>query len=275
MHFSKDKVVIHICYYQRSTTPKNQNKLNKSLNIIKQSRIALFKKNLRNNLLNLKVRITRKRQNFFNKYLHKFNKLPRFYKFNISKLNTIIDRASSKTYNVKPIVSRTHLTRADLKNLAILLSKLMALNVELEVVRLKYPYHDTDILAKLIGVNGNTMTYGRIKKLLFDKATIFSREALNSKGANTNNQGLINIAADELDENNSNSVSNESQASGIASQLIGLKFRISGRLARQRVVPKKTVKTAYKGGISKSKNNIVDCSTFTSKNKKGAFSIRV
>lgn len=275
MHFSKDKVVIHICYYQRSTTPKNQNKLNKSLNIIKQSRIALFKKNLRNNLLNLKVRITRKRQNFFNKYLHKFNKLPRFYKFNISKLNTIIDRASSKTYNVKPVVSRTHLTRADLKNLAILLSKLMALNVELEVVRLKYPYHDTDILAKLIGINGNTMTYGRIKKLLFDKATIFSREALNSKGAITNNQNNLLSLEKELEENNSLSISNESQASGIASQLIGLKFRISGRLARQRVVPKKTVKTAYKGGISKSKNNIVDCSTFTSKNKKGAFSIRV
>ena len=61
----------------------------------------------------------------------------------------------------------------------------------------------------------------------------------------------------------------------IASNLTGIKVRIAGRLARQRVVPKRTVKTTYKGAISKSNNNLVDSATYTSKNKKGAFSIRV
>jgi ribosomal protein S3 len=61
----------------------------------------------------------------------------------------------------------------------------------------------------------------------------------------------------------------------IASRLTGIKVRIAGRLARQRVVPKRTVKTTYKGAISRSINNLVDSATFTDKNKKGAFSIRV
>jgi len=58
-------------------------------------------------------------------------------------------------------------------------------------------------------------------------------------------------------------------------QLTGFKIRISGRLARQRVVPKKTVKTTYKGAISPNKHNLVEEATFTGKNKKGAYSIRV
>src|SRR5260221_188550 len=57
--------------------------------------------------------------------------------------------------------------------------------------------------------------------------------------------------------------------------LTGMKLKISGRLAKQKVVPKRTVKTAYKGGISENKYNIVESSTFTHKNKKGAFSIRI
>jgi S-ribosylhomocysteine lyase LuxS involved in autoinducer biosynthesis len=58
-------------------------------------------------------------------------------------------------------------------------------------------------------------------------------------------------------------------------KLTGFKIKISGRLARQRVIPKKTVKTTYKGAISPNKYNLVDQATFTGKNKKGAYSIRV
>lgn len=149
------------------------------------------------------------------------------------------------------------LPNSRLKFLAILLSKLLKTNVELEVVRLKYPYHDSNILAQLIGINGKKLTYGRIKKILFSRATIFTK-AIETKSTDTGGNLELDLGNKE-----------------IASQLTGIKIRISGRLARQRVVPKRTVKTAYKGGISKSKNNLVDSSTYTSKNKKGAFSVRV
>ena len=57
--------------------------------------------------------------------------------------------------------------------------------------------------------------------------------------------------------------------------LTGFKIKISGRLAKQRVVPKKTVKTTYKGAISPNKYNLVDEASYTGKNKKGAYTIRV
>ena len=61
----------------------------------------------------------------------------------------------------------------------------------------------------------------------------------------------------------------------IISKLTGIKLRVAGRLARQRVIPKRTVQSAYKGRVSKAKLNLVDSSTFTGKNRKGAYSIKV
>jgi ribosomal protein S3 len=145
-----------------------------------------------------------------------------------------------------------------LNDLAILLSKLLQKNVELELVRLKYPYHDSNILAQLIGINGRKLTYGRIKKVLFRKATI------STKSVETNQMG---IQPSDFPESLS--------LLERTSRLTGLKIRIAGRLNRQRVVPKRTVKTAYKGGISKTENNLVDTATYTSKNRKGAVSVRV
>jgi len=154
-----------------------------------------------------------------------------------------------------------------LKYLAVLLSKVLKTNVELELVRLKYPYHDSNILAQLIGMNGKTLTYGNIKSLLFSNATVHTKQTLSVKKAGAEEAEAENTTATVVADLNT--------TKEIASHLVGLKIRISGRLARQRVVPKRTVKTAYKGTVSTSKGNLVDSSTFTSKNRKGAFSVRV
>jgi hypothetical protein len=135
-------------------------------------------------------------------------------------------------------------------------------NVELEVVRLKYPYHDSEILAQLIGINGKSSTYPKIKKNLFDKASILPKKT-----------HLEERTAKSLALDHNPSILDDKMS--IVSQLTGIKIRIAGRLARQRIVPKRTVKTAYKGGISKSVVNFVNSSTYTSKNRRGAFSVRV
>jgi hypothetical protein len=54
-----------------------------------------------------------------------------------------------------------------------------------------------------------------------------------------------------------------------------LKIRIAGRLMTQTVVPRKTVKTKLKGAFATGKVNYLDTARFTSKNKRGAFSITV
>ncbi len=57
--------------------------------------------------------------------------------------------------------------------------------------------------------------------------------------------------------------------------LTGLRIKISGRLITQRVKPKKTINLYEVGGFKKTKNNIVDYALYTSKNKRGAYTVKV
>lgn len=155
-----------------------------------------------------------------------------------------------------------------LNEIAVLLSKLLQTNVQLEVVPLKYPYHDSNILAQYLVINSETNSYGRLKKQLFKKAVIFTGPAGKAKKPSISDTNS-NISNKEIE------IKTLSEKKKIVSRLTGIKIRIGGRLAKQRVVPKRTVKTTYKGRVSNSKTNIVDSSIITSKNKKGAFSIRV
>lgn len=148
------------------------------------------------------------------------------------------------------------------KYLAGLLSSLLKTNVELELVRLKYPHHDSEILAQLIAINGEMTTYSRIKKTLFTRTTIITKiNQLRERSARFHAWFKQPTILDDKIR--------------IATKLTGIRIRIAGRLALQRVVPKQTVKTAYKGGISKSIHILVSSSTHTSKNKRGAFTVKV
>lgn len=151
--------------------------------------------------------------------------------------------------------------------LVLLLSKLLKTNVQLELVRLKYVYHDSNILAQFLGINSHKSTYGQFKNLLW------RRVSTNSKFLNSKAQVSLLDSTTGL-EHTTTPMSSLNDTSPVT-QLTGFKIKISGRLARQRVVPKKTVKTMYKGAISANKNNLVEQATFTGKNKKGAYSIRV
>lgn len=150
----------------------------------------------------------------------------------------------SKLTRTVTIKKEKRFTRSRVTFLVLLLSKILQTNVQLELVRLKYVYHDSNILAQFLGINSHKNTYGKFKNLLWRRVTTISN--------------LSNTPVDSP-----------------VTQLTGFKIKISGRLAKQRVVPKKTVKSTYKGAISPNKNNLVQEATFTGKNKKGAYSIRV
>lgn len=161
----------------------------------------------------------------------------------LSNLNLLV---AKKTLKSK--FSRTRLTF-----LVLLLSKLLKTNVQLELVRLKYVYHDSNILAQFLGLNSHRSTYGKFKKLLWRKVTTHTQNDIDTSDTKQTRTLILPTVT----------------------KLTGFKIKISGRLARQRVVPKKTVKTTYKGAISPNKHNLVEEATFTGKNKKGAYSIRV
>lgn len=162
-----------------------------------------------------------------------------YYKQLTTKMSTSAQGREEEIQTSTPVSTRSRVTF-----LVLLLSRLLKNNVQLELVRIKYVYHDSNILAQFLGINSHKNTYGKIKSLLWRRVTTTP---------NTTNNQIDNSQT----------------------QLTGFRIKISGRLAKQRVVPKQTVKSTYKGAISPNKNNIVQEATFTGKNKKGAYSIRV
>jgi hypothetical protein len=55
----------------------------------------------------------------------------------------------------------------------------------------------------------------------------------------------------------------------------GIRIRLAGRLKTERFKPKKTVQTVQIGSLSKNLVNFVNTSSFTAKNKKGTFNIKI
>jgi hypothetical protein len=55
----------------------------------------------------------------------------------------------------------------------------------------------------------------------------------------------------------------------------GIRIRLAGRLKTERFKPKKTVQTVQIGSLSKNLVNFFNTASFTTKNKKGTFNIKV
>jgi len=119
--------------------------------------------------------------------------------------------------------------------------------VELDLVRLHYPYFNNNILVNLLGLIINKIKVRFITKKLFKKAIIKNPTKLNR----TNRLTII------------------------PSFLSGIKIRIAGRLLTHRVVPRKTIKIIRRGALARGKVNFFDVARFTNKNKRGAFSITI
>lgn len=150
------------------------------------------------------------------------------------------------------------LHNSTVNSLGEILSELYKRPVELRLVRLHYPYLNSFILAQYIAMNTRKYNFKAIMNSLFSAV----RESVVATGS----------------------------SASLPSQIVGLKVKISGRLATQRSVPRQTTQTAQMGTFSSSvvenKANmasdsqepvqgVVEHAAFTSKNKKGAFTVKV
>lgn len=189
-----------------------------------------------------------------------------------TKDRNLLSFNKNKSTNItEPVVSDFLLqNNKKFKYLALVLSKIFNKNVEIVLFRLNYPFHDNHMLANAIASNSNKYKFRRIilsiwKKLIVnDPFTLkFNKSvALN----NTSLEGKENVSADKIEGQAFNS---------FTALLTGLKIRIGGRITTEKITPKQTVKTASRGNFVKGKVNFVNCANFTSKNKKGAFNVKV
>jgi ribosomal protein S3 len=131
-------------------------------------------------------------------------------------------------------------------NLGQTLSSLFRRPVELRLVKLHYPYLNSYILAQYIALNTLDYTLVQIARRIFGSI------------APVKNTQSVNVLASDL-----------------PSHIVGIKVRVSGRLMTERSRPRQTVQTAQIGSFAKGNLSLVDSASFTTKNKKGAFTVKV
>lgn len=136
--------------------------------------------------------------------------------------------------------------RIKLRIISLILRRLFKKSVELEIIRLHYPFYETNIFVNLLSKTINKIKIRRILSKFFDKANIFDPNKLIGKKIHK-----------------------------IPSFISGVKIRIAGRLLTQRIVPRQTVKTISKGSLARGKVIYLEKGNITNKNKRGAFNVTV
>ena len=171
---------------------------------------------------------------------------------------------------------------SELTKLIQVLSKLLNLKVELVLNQLKYPYMDSQILAKFIALNTNQTRFRDIFYRIANKALTakISSKSIRSQMNKTMpmDEGIESLDTNPATANYLNLKSDQKIVKIHRSNpaiLTGIKVQISGRLMTERVKPKLTINKKEIGGFKKTQNNIVDYSIYTNKNKRGAYTVKV
>lgn len=132
-----------------------------------------------------------------------------------------------------------------INNLGRLLSEVLNRGVQLEFVKLYYPHLNSHILAKYLRLNTKQHTFRKLELELFKKRPLIKYPQLPLKYK-------------------------------LPTRIVGIKIEISGRLETERSKPRQTVSIAQLGSInSNNKTSFVDYGSYTSKNAKGAFTVKV
>jgi Mitochondrial ribosomal protein (VAR1) len=219
--FTPDKITIQLFYY---LFIPNLLKL-KQIKLLNNKKYNYFK--LIKNLRDLK-----KKHRRFKKQISRFRRFKNNNKFNFINLSN---------YNLTKIYSNKF------NILCNILSNLFKKPVELNLIRLHYPYLDSNILVNLLGIMINKIKLRILIRKLFENTIIKNLKTVN---LNRNN----NI---------------------IPAFLSGINIKVAGRLLTQRVVPRKTVKNIIRGASARSKVNYLDVARYSNKNRRGAFSITI
>lgn len=219
---------------------------NNSINYVKY----IDYKNINTNYLSIRRSSTNLYDLLFNSFLS-MNSLISKPVFEITnekvKIHLFMYLFLNKNNKININNSFTKLNKLKLDILCQILSYIFKKPVQLELVRLYYPYFDSNIFVNLLSKIINIIQLRVIMKRFFKKAII----------------------------KNPIKISNNNLIIKIPSLLSGINIRIGGRLLTQRIIPRKTVKTIRKGTLAKGKINFLDEARYTNKNKRGAYTLVV
>lgn len=170
---------------------------------------------------------------FNNKYRNRKNLAKKIYNNNF-----IINNYKSPFVNIY---------KKQLNILCQLLSKLFNKPVQLELIRLHYPFYDPNILVNLLA---NFTNFTNLRKLFI---SCFNVALIKRPTANVYRKRF----------------------SLLPGYLTGLTIKFAGRFPTQKVIPRKTVKYKEIGSLARKKAILVENARFSNKNRRGSFSISV
>lgn len=178
-----------------------------------------------------------------------------------------------------------------LEKFSFILGKLFGKKIELNIIRLHFPFHDSTILSKILGSPNNSSKY-KFSRMI---QNLLPRAVIRNPSARTNSLPLIQHVSEDgeildnsksgitgfnliLDPNDLFKNTREKGDSGVTrlpSYLSGLSIRLGGRLLSQRIIPRYTVQFKQEGSLARGKVSFLESSRFTSKNKRGSYSFTI
>jgi len=141
------------------------------------------------------------------------------------------------------------LNQNTLNNLGRTLRKLFDRKVELQFVKLNYPYLNRTILAKYIGINTNNYKFNKVVGSIF------------------RNRPVV--------KNNFENFSEKYARLDLPSHMLGMKIRASGRLNSERAKPRLTVIERKLGNFNDKNGTYTELGSWTIKSRHGAVTVKV
>lgn len=215
----------------------SENDLSKlNLSVLNSNVKTLTNKNKNISLLTFKNKV--KKNNRINN-LKKISKLRnKFNNFNLNKRIKLI-----KLYNISLI----NLYPNRFESLCNILNYCFKKNVVLDLTRIHYPYNDANILVNMLAIMIRKISFSRITRKLFSNTII----------------------------KNVNNIFYFKNVNLLPAFLTGLKIKLGGKVLNIKSKSRDTVKIEEIGASSPGKINYKDFARFTSKHKRGAYSISV
>ena len=150
------------------------------------------------------------------------------------------------------------------KFLANILTKFFKKPVELNLIRVYKIYHDPQILSEVLG--RSYKKFNRIKQKI-NRGLKLTRDPISLKEKDLQSKNKSHPFSARLERG--------SLYAKRRAFLRGFTFKLGGRLLRDNIIPRKSVRKLEKGSLSRTKSDFVNTGRYTGKSKKGSFTITI
>lgn len=160
------------------------------------------------------------------------------------------------------------LTRFNIKLqfLVDVLAKIFKSDIQLNLIQLKKPQYNSNILAQYLGLKSYKYRFVKLVKLLFRRLHI-------EKPSNINAFSQISAPSDSHLIQGTGNLNTKYNL--YPSFLAGIRIRLGGRTFKQKVIPRRTVQLIQKGSLNRANVNLIEKARFTGKTRRGSYSFTV